>query len=151
MIRRLHNIQRPFTTLLNILTLMWQAQPLALFGIIFLNILQGLLPFATAWVTKLLFDLLAQRLGKPTCSFSTHPQPHLMPRPNMNCMSSLSIWSTAVPPSSSPTGSAPSKWLTVLPCWITAVSLNTAPTKNSWPWGVNTPNSTPCRPKSTGK
>ncbi|MCP5100672.1 MAG: ABC transporter ATP-binding protein, partial [Chloroflexi bacterium] len=42
---------------------MWQAYPSGLAGVIFLNILQGLLPLATAWVTKLLFDLLAQRLA----------------------------------------------------------------------------------------
>jgi ATP-binding cassette subfamily B protein len=42
---------------------MWQAHAFALSGTILLNILQGLLPLATAWITKLLFDLLAQRLA----------------------------------------------------------------------------------------
>ncbi|MCA9946863.1 MAG: ABC transporter ATP-binding protein [Anaerolineales bacterium] len=49
--------------IINILNLMWQAQPYALCGTVLLNILQGLLPLTTAWVTKLLFDLLAQRLA----------------------------------------------------------------------------------------
>jgi ATP-binding cassette subfamily B protein len=63
MIHYFHNVHKLSKLVINILTLMWQAQPSALCGTILLNILQGLLPLATAWVTKLLFDLLAQRLA----------------------------------------------------------------------------------------
>jgi ATP-binding cassette, subfamily B, bacterial len=37
----------------------WQAQPAIYLGLILLTALQGTLPLATAWLTKLLFDLLA--------------------------------------------------------------------------------------------
>ena len=40
----------------------WQAQPACFVGIILSNILQGFYPLATAWVTKLLFDLLSRGL-----------------------------------------------------------------------------------------
>lgn len=66
MIQQLQSSRRLLTTLFNIFTLIWGAQPLALPGTILLNILQGLLPLATAWITKLLFDLLAQRLADET-------------------------------------------------------------------------------------
>ncbi|HUM72162.1 MAG TPA: hypothetical protein PLK31_25335, partial [Chloroflexota bacterium] len=59
-------VRRLFINFLDILALMWQANPVALAGVILLNILQGLLPLMTAWVTKLLFDLLAQRLAGET-------------------------------------------------------------------------------------
>lgn len=39
--------------------LAWQAHPVALIGMLALELLQGLIPLATAWVTKVLFDLLA--------------------------------------------------------------------------------------------
>ncbi len=42
--------------------LAWQAHPTFLGGIIFLTIFQGGMPLASAWITKLLFDLLAQSL-----------------------------------------------------------------------------------------
>src|SRR5690242_5826933 len=42
--------------------LAWRAQPTCFVSVIALQLLQGLLPLATAWLTKLLFDLLAQSL-----------------------------------------------------------------------------------------
>lgn len=63
MVHYFHNVHKLSKLVINILTLMWQAQPSAFCGTILLNILQGLLPLATAWITKLLFDLLALRLA----------------------------------------------------------------------------------------
>ena len=42
-----------------LVALAWQAQPASFSGLLVLNVTQGLVPVATAWVTKLLFDLLA--------------------------------------------------------------------------------------------
>lgn len=39
-----------------------QAQPVCFAGIVLINLLQGFYPLATAWVTKLLFDLLSKGL-----------------------------------------------------------------------------------------
>lgn len=48
--------------------LAWQAYPVGFAGIIGIELLQGLIPVGTAWLTKLLFDLLANTLktGAPT-------------------------------------------------------------------------------------
>lgn len=45
------------------LKLVWRAYPMACLGTIVITIMQGLLPLATAWITKVLFDLLAQRMA----------------------------------------------------------------------------------------
>jgi ATP-binding cassette subfamily B protein len=44
------------------LQLVWQAYPIACLGILLLTILQGLIPLANAWVTKVLLDWLTQLL-----------------------------------------------------------------------------------------
>lgn len=44
------------------LQLVWQAYPVACLGILLLTILQGLIPLANAWVTKVLLDWLTQLL-----------------------------------------------------------------------------------------
>lgn len=44
------------------LQLVWQAYPIACLGILLLTILQGLIPLANAWVTKILLDWLTQLL-----------------------------------------------------------------------------------------
>src|SRR2546423_8389427 len=46
-----------------------RAQPLCFLAIILLQCLQGLFPLTTAWVTKVLFDLLAQSLQGHTSPF----------------------------------------------------------------------------------
>ena len=51
-----------------LVALAWQAQPACFSGVLVLNVTQGLVPVATAWVTKLLFDLLAQALQGSTPS-----------------------------------------------------------------------------------
>ncbi len=51
-----------------LVALAWQAQPACFSGVLVLNVTQGLVPVATAWVTKLLFDLLAQALQGNTPS-----------------------------------------------------------------------------------
>ncbi|MCP5098257.1 MAG: hypothetical protein GY943_22130, partial [Chloroflexi bacterium] len=58
--------QFPHANIFSILKLTWYAHPRALAATVVLNILQGLLPLATAWITKLLFDLLAQQLEGET-------------------------------------------------------------------------------------
>lgn len=46
-------------TLTSMLRLAWQAHPPSFLGLILLTALQGLIPLATAWITKLIFDLVA--------------------------------------------------------------------------------------------
>ena len=40
--------------------LVWQAQPVAIISLVFLQVVQGLMPVLSAWLTKQLFDLLGQ-------------------------------------------------------------------------------------------
>lgn len=47
------------STALTMLRLAWQAQPTICLALILLTALQSLLPLTAAWLTKLLFDLLA--------------------------------------------------------------------------------------------
>jgi ATP-binding cassette subfamily B protein len=42
--------------------LAWQVHPACFVGIVLIHILQGFYPLVTAWISKLLFDLLAQSL-----------------------------------------------------------------------------------------
>ena len=58
-------------TITEMVRLAWQAQPAVFAGILLLTALQGALPLATAWLTKMLFDLLAGALtGSLTASLS---------------------------------------------------------------------------------
>jgi ATP-binding cassette subfamily B protein len=50
------------TEALSMFIMPWQAQPLCYVSLIIVIILQGLLPLGTAWVMKVLFDLLSQAL-----------------------------------------------------------------------------------------
>ncbi|HRQ38667.1 MAG TPA: ABC transporter ATP-binding protein [Chloroflexota bacterium] len=43
----------------HMLRLAWQAQPFICLALVLFTVVQGILPLATAWLTKLLFDLLA--------------------------------------------------------------------------------------------
>ncbi len=63
MVQQLKQIPPLLANIFNILKLMWHAQPIALTGIITLNVLQGLMPVAAAWVAKWIFDLLGQQLS----------------------------------------------------------------------------------------
>lgn len=47
----------------SMLLVIWQAYPAGLLVMIFVQLLQGLLPLGTAWITKLLFDALARNLA----------------------------------------------------------------------------------------
>jgi ATP-binding cassette, subfamily B, bacterial len=58
----LKSIKQFLSPILQMIRLAWQAQPLLLVTLILLDLVQGLIPLATAWLTKLLFDLLAQGL-----------------------------------------------------------------------------------------
>lgn len=51
-----------------LVSLAWHAQPACFIGVLVLDVTQGLVPVATAWLTKLLFDLLAQALQGSTPS-----------------------------------------------------------------------------------
>jgi len=55
-------IRQTLNTLISSVAFIWQANAYALSSNVLLNILPGPLPLATVWVTKLLFDLLAQQL-----------------------------------------------------------------------------------------
>jgi len=59
---RLRNIGRIARATYQMSTLAWKAQPLCFVSVVALQLLQGLLPLATAWLAKLFFDLLAQSL-----------------------------------------------------------------------------------------
>ncbi len=63
MVQRLKRLPPFLANIFNILKLMWRAQPAVLTGMIALNILQGLLPVASAWVAKWIFDLLGRQLS----------------------------------------------------------------------------------------
>ena len=58
-LRRLGQIARAMSQMS---TLAWEAQPACFVSVVALQLLQGLLPLATAWLAKLFFDLLAQSL-----------------------------------------------------------------------------------------
>jgi ATP-binding cassette subfamily B protein len=62
MIPHLKNAPRFISSVSNMFRLVWQAHPASLVGILPLTIYQAGVPLATAWITKLLFDLLAQSL-----------------------------------------------------------------------------------------
>ena len=62
-----------------LVALAWHAQPACFIGVLVLNVTQGLVPVATAWVTKLLFDLLAQALPRQHAEQSGRQQPRCPP------------------------------------------------------------------------
>jgi len=59
---RLRNIGLIARAMYQMSTLAWEAQPLCFVSVVALQLFQGLLPLATAWLAKLFFDLLAQSL-----------------------------------------------------------------------------------------
>lgn len=59
MSRRGFHVPHFMASLGRMLGLVWQAQPAIFLSLILLTALQGVVPLLTAWVTKLLFDLLA--------------------------------------------------------------------------------------------
>lgn len=59
MLSRLKDVDKFGKTLIRMLGLAWQAHPVIFLGLILLTALQGIAPLLTAWITKLLFDLLA--------------------------------------------------------------------------------------------
>jgi len=67
MLSRLKDADKFGKTLIRMLRMILQAHPPTFFGLILLTALQALTPLASAWVTKLLFDLLALVLqGNPS-------------------------------------------------------------------------------------
>jgi ATP-binding cassette, subfamily B, bacterial len=58
----LKTIKQFLSPILQMVRLAWQTRPLFLVTLILLDVVQGMVPLATAWLTKLLFDLLAQGL-----------------------------------------------------------------------------------------
>src|SRR5215208_4628870 len=44
------------------LRLLWQTQPLSVVGLVLIDLMQSVIPLAQAWITKLLFDLLANNI-----------------------------------------------------------------------------------------
>lgn len=59
---RLRNVRRMASAMRQMSALAFQAQPVCFVSVITLQLLQGLLPLATAWLAKLFFDLLGQSL-----------------------------------------------------------------------------------------
>jgi ATP-binding cassette, subfamily B, bacterial len=62
MLDKLKNRPRFLQSIFHMLKLVWQAYPAACIGTFIITIFQGLIPLANAWVTKVLFDGLAQLL-----------------------------------------------------------------------------------------
>jgi len=62
LINNLKNLPEKAAATRQMVSLAWRAQPVVFSGIILLTALQGFVPLATAWLTKLLFDLLAETL-----------------------------------------------------------------------------------------
>lgn len=63
MIRRWFSTASSFIiTSFKMITMAWQAQPICFAGLIVVLFVQGLIPLATAWIMKLLFDLLSQSI-----------------------------------------------------------------------------------------
>ncbi len=58
--RWLSTISSLITTFFQMVPLVWQAQPICFVGLSIVLLVQGLLPLATAWLTKVLFDLLSE-------------------------------------------------------------------------------------------
>lgn len=52
-----------------LLVMSWHVQPLFLIALLFIQLLQGFTPLATAWVMKMLFDLLARSLLSHVSAF----------------------------------------------------------------------------------
>jgi len=79
MLRWTRQIPQFARTILDMIRLAWQAQPAVFAGILLLTALQGALPLATAWLTKMLFDLLAGALtGSLTASLGRDILPLLI-------------------------------------------------------------------------
>ncbi|MEO8970137.1 MAG: ABC transporter ATP-binding protein [Ktedonobacteraceae bacterium] len=90
---RLKNAHGFVAAIFKMSQLIWQAQPACFVGLIVLKALQGLMPLATAWLTKLLFDLLARSLqGGGTASL---PQGLLL---LLAAQAGLSLMSQAISP-----------------------------------------------------
>lgn len=53
------------TAIFNMIKLAWLAQPMCFVGLILLELINGLLPPATAWFTKVLFDLIVHAVQEP--------------------------------------------------------------------------------------
>ena len=53
---KLSNIQK-------IIVLSWKAQPVCFTGVVLLELIQSFIPVGSAWITKLIFDLLAKNLN----------------------------------------------------------------------------------------
>jgi ATP-binding cassette, subfamily B, bacterial len=67
MLSRLKDADKFGKTLIRMLRMIWQAHPPIFLSLILLTAVQALTPLASAWITKLLFDLLALALlGSPS-------------------------------------------------------------------------------------
>ena len=59
---RLGTIPSLIKTFFKMLAIAWQASPVCCGGLIVVTLVQGLVPLTTAWLMKVLFDLLSQRI-----------------------------------------------------------------------------------------
>jgi hypothetical protein len=59
MLARLKSAGKFAVTLASMIRIAWQAHPPGFLGLILQTALQGLMPLATVWFTKFLFDLVA--------------------------------------------------------------------------------------------
>src|SRR5215469_9561412 len=66
MLQHLKRFPGFFTTVGWMIHILWQASPMDLLSLLFLQGIQGFLPLGAAWVMKLLLDLVAHGLGSPS-------------------------------------------------------------------------------------
>ena len=57
------SLRQRLSATLQLVQLVWRAHPTSFVGIAALTFLQAVTPLAAAWITKLIFDLLAQKMG----------------------------------------------------------------------------------------
>lgn len=64
--RRFQHVYSLFAAFGDMLGLAWQAQPACFAGLLLIDCVQSIIPIGHAWLTKLIFDLLAQSLPRGT-------------------------------------------------------------------------------------
>jgi ATP-binding cassette, subfamily B, bacterial len=65
-------MQQFFKSAVQLIQFVWRASPIACIAITFLTVLQGLIPLANAWITKILLDWLALRFAGQTTITNEH-------------------------------------------------------------------------------
>jgi ATP-binding cassette, subfamily B, bacterial len=78
MVQRLKAVSTLLRTVGAMLLVIWRIYPRGFLCMIFFQVVQGLFPLGTAWITKLLFDALAQSLALSVPHASSLPLPQMV-------------------------------------------------------------------------